>query len=129
MLAACGGNNPPRLFRYYATQQPVLVHFPSRGGRAPRRMKADAVLAVRGRELFTKAVQSHLDKVLTSEFFRPSARHQLLLRTIVSESLAGRIDALKEIVLARDVFGRPDYDPKRHTLVRVEVNAVRRKLA
>lgn len=31
--------------------------------------------------------------------------------------------------MGKDVFGRPDYDPKRHTLVRVEVSAVRRKLA
>ena len=52
-----------------------------------------------------------------------------MLRTIVTESLAGRGEALKEIVLAREVFGRPDYDPRRHTLVRVEINAVRRKLA
>ncbi|HLJ17644.1 MAG TPA: hypothetical protein VKV15_24320 [Bryobacteraceae bacterium] len=43
--------------------------------------------------------------------------------------MAGRTEALKEIVLGRYVLGRPDYDPKRHTLVRVEVNAVRRKLA
>jgi hypothetical protein len=48
---------------------------------------------------------------------------------IVNKSLAGRTQALKEIVLAKDVFGRSDYDPRRHTLVRVEVNAVRRKLA
>ncbi|MBV8808806.1 MAG: PD40 domain-containing protein [Acidobacteriaceae bacterium] len=81
------------------------------------------------REALAKAVQKELDQVLASEFFTSSPRHQLLLRTIVNESLARRTEALKEIVLARDVFGRTDYDPKRHTLVRVEVNAVRRKLA
>jgi hypothetical protein len=79
-------------------------------------MKASAVVSVRGSEAFTKAVQNQLDKVLASEFFRASARHQLLLRTIVTESLAGRTETLKEVVLARDVFGRPDYDPQRHTL-------------
>jgi Tol biopolymer transport system component len=92
-------------------------------------MKASAVVSVQGSDAFTKAVQAQLNRVLASEFFSPSARHQLLLQTIVNESLAGRTQALKEIVLARDVFGRTDYDPKRHTLVRVEVNAVRRKLA
>jgi hypothetical protein len=92
-------------------------------------MKTNAVVSVRGSEAFTQAVQNHLNKVLASEFFRNSARHQLLLRKIVAESLAGRGDAFKEIVLAKDVFGRSDYDPKRHTLVRVEVNALRRKLA
>jgi hypothetical protein len=92
-------------------------------------MKASAVVSVQGSDAFTKAVQQQLDKVLASESFRPSARLQLLLRTIVNETLAGRTEALKEIVLGKDVLGRPDYDPKRHTLVRVEVNAVRRKLA
>jgi len=92
-------------------------------------MRTNAAVSVRGSEAFTKAIQKQVDEVLASEFFRGSARHQLLLRTIVTESLAGRADNLKEIVLARDIFGRSDYDPKRHTLVRVEVNAVRRKLA
>ncbi len=92
-------------------------------------MKLSEDVSVRDREVFSRAVQTQLNRVLASEFFSPSARHQLLLRTIVSESLAGRTEALKEIVLAKDVFGRPDYDPKRHTLVRVEVNAVRRRLA
>jgi Tol biopolymer transport system component len=82
-----------------------------------------------GSESFTKAVQEQLEKVLASESFRSSVRHQLLLRKIVTESCEGRGDALKEIVLAREVFDRPEYDPRRHTLVRVEVNTVRRKLA
>src|SRR4051794_7696864 len=86
-------------------------------------------VSFRDREAFSKAVQAQLNKLLASEFFSPSARHQLLLRAIVNQSLAGRTEALKEIVLGKDVLGRPDYDPQRHTLVRVEVNAVRRKLA
>jgi len=92
-------------------------------------MKTTEDVSFRDREVFSKAVQMQLDKVLASEFFSPSARHQLLLRTIVNESLAGRTEALKEIVLAKDILGRPDYDPRRHTLVRVEVNTIRRKLA
>lgn len=82
-----------------------------------------------GSESFTKAVQHQLEKIVASESFRSSTRHQLLLRKIVTESLAGRAGSLKEIILAKEVFDRPEYDPKRHTLVRVEVNAVRRKLA
>src|SRR4051812_30393558 len=93
-------------------------------------MKPSKDVSSRGdSEISQEDVRAQLDRVLASEFFRPSTRHQVLLRTIVNESLAGRTAALKEIVLAKDVFGRPDYDPKYDTLVRVEVNAIRRKLA
>jgi eukaryotic-like serine/threonine-protein kinase len=92
-------------------------------------MKLSEGVSSRQREVFSKVVQRQLDRLLASELFSQSPRHQLLLRTIVQESLAGHTEALKEIVLARDVFGRPDYDPKRNTLVRVEVNALRHKLA
>jgi Tol biopolymer transport system component len=78
---------------------------------------------------FIELVQTHLQNVLASEYFSSSPRHQILLRTIVGETLAGRTEALKELVLAKEVFGRSNYDPRRHTLVRVEVNAVRRRLA
>jgi Tol biopolymer transport system component len=73
-------------------------------------------------------VLKQLELVLASGFFAQSNRCRLLLSTIVNESLAGRTDALKEIVLAKEVLGRADYDPRRDTLVRVEVNAIRRKL-
>ena len=69
-------------------------------------MKTIEDVSLREREAFSKAVQTQLNRVLASEFFSASARHQLLLRTIVNESLAGRTEALKEIVLAKDVFGR-----------------------
>ncbi len=91
-------------------------------------MKTSAVAPGRDGNLLADAVRRQLDRVLASKFFRSSPRQQLLLRTIVTESLAGRGEMLKEIVLARDVFGRDDYDPRRHTLVRVEINGVRRKL-
>ncbi len=92
-------------------------------------MRTSEDVSLRGCGVFADAVQRQVDHVLASKFFSSSPRQQLLLRTIVTESLAGRGQGLKEIVLARDVFGRHDYDPRRHTLVRVEVNAVRRKLA
>ena len=92
-------------------------------------MKRNKAVSSQGdRQVFSQALEAQLTRLLASDLFK-SPRHQLLLRTIVSESLAGRADALKEVVLARDIFNRPDYDPSRHTLVRVEVNALRRKLA
>lgn len=81
------------------------------------------------REVFFEVVRKQLEKVLTSNLFAAAPQHQLLLSTIVNETLAGRTEALKEVVLAKDVLGRQDYDPSRHTQVRVGVNAVRRKLA
>src|SRR3954452_21822630 len=93
-------------------------------------MKSSDDVPVRGdSEIFREAIEAQLNRGLASEFFRSSARHQLLLRTIYKESVAGRPEALKEIVLAKEVFERPEYDPRRDTLVRVEANAVRRKLA
>lgn len=92
-------------------------------------MKSSEDAAVRDRAAFADAVHKELHRVLASELFASSPRQQILLKTIVIESLAGREEALKEIVLARDVFGRPEYDPRRHTLVRVEANAVRKKLS
>jgi len=90
---------------------------------------SEDVLSRRDREVSAESVRKQLERVLASDLFRPSAQHQLLLKTIVNESLAGRTEALKEVVLARDVLGRPDYDPSRHTQVRVAVKAVRDKLA
>jgi hypothetical protein len=90
---------------------------------------SEDVASRRDREVFSALVQTQLSRILASELFKSSAQHQLLLRTIVDESLAGHTDALKEVVLAKDVLGRPDYDPSRHTQVRVAVNAVRRKLS
>jgi hypothetical protein len=76
----------------------------------------------RDQEVFSKKVEAQLDRVLTSEFFATSAQQRLFLKTIVTESLAGRTDSLKEILLAKEVLRRPDYDPSRHNQVRVAVN-------
>ncbi len=90
---------------------------------------SEEVRSRRDREVCSEAVQAQLERVLASESFRSSPQHQLLLKTIVNESWAGRTDLLKEVVLANSVFGRRDYDPSRNTQVRVAVNAIRRKLA
>ena len=92
-------------------------------------MNRNAGLSVRDEGTFADAVERQVEKIIASKCFRSSPRRQLLLRRIVTESLAGRTEGLKEIVLARDVFGRPEYDPRHNTLVRVEVNAIRHKIA
>lgn len=62
--------------------------------------------------------------------FRGSPRHRALLRHLVSRTLAGELTALKESVIAVEVFGRPaaSFDPKHDTIVRVEARRLRARL-
>jgi len=52
-----------------------------------------------------------------------------LLRFVVERHLDGRDDALKESVIALEVFGNRDYDPKQDSIVRTEVARLRARLA
>jgi hypothetical protein len=52
-----------------------------------------------------------------------------LLRFVVERHLDGRDDALKESVIALEVFGNCDYDPKQDSIVRTEVARLRARLA
>ncbi len=82
-----------------------------------------------GRTLSADAIRAQMEKVLTSSELRQSRRMQDFLRFIVSETLAGREDRLKEFSIAVEVFGRESsFDPKTSSIVRVEASRLRRRL-
>ncbi len=80
--------------------------------------------------LDTPSVRAHLDRVLASAAFRNSKRSQEFLRYVVEQRLAGRHDELKERSIGMEVFHRPaSYDPSEDSIVRVNANDVRKRLA
>lgn len=74
------------------------------------------------------AALAHLE---ASEPFSRSARHRHLLRHLVACALGGDTAALKESVIAVQVFGRSaaTFDPRQDTIVRVEARRLRSRLA
>lgn len=71
-----------------------------------------------------------LNRILASRVLSSSPRQQALLRHIVTETLEGRGDRLKEFSLAVDVFGRPTtFDPRTDSIVRVQASRLRSQLA
>lgn len=75
-------------------------------------------------------LDAELGHVTASAAFRSSRRHQRLLDHLVRHAIAGRTLALKESVLATEVFDRPisTFDPARDTIVRVEARRLRQRL-
>ncbi len=75
-------------------------------------------------------VEAELERILQSPGFRTSKRSQEFLRYIVTTSLDGRFEELKERVIGNQVFQRlPDYDTGEHSIVRVKANELRKRLA
>lgn len=75
------------------------------------------------------SVRAELSRILSSEVFRGSDRLTRFLEFVVSETLAGRTQSLKETSIGIEVFGRPaDYDPKTDPIVRVQARRLRAKL-
>lgn len=76
-----------------------------------------------------QAAEKGLQKILASTAFARATRHRELLQYIVTKSLTGRSEDLKEYVIALDVFQRDaTYDPKLDSTVRVEVSKLRARL-
>ena len=75
-------------------------------------------------------VELSLARVEASASFRTSTRHRALLRYLVGKAQSGDIAALKETVIAVEVFGRPaaSFDPKLDSIVRVEARRLRSRL-
>lgn len=73
---------------------------------------------------------AELDRVLASAAFKSSRRHRRLLDYLVRHTLDGREAALKESVLAAEVFERSmsTFDPVHDTIVRVEARRLRQRL-
>lgn len=76
-------------------------------------------------------VELALTMIENSAAFRTSQRHRALLRHMVSRLLDDDLNALKESVLAVQVFGRPAgrFDPRSDTIVRVEARRLRARLS
>jgi TolB-like protein/Tfp pilus assembly protein PilF len=80
-------------------------------------------------DLEPQAVRLQLDRALASANFARSERLSRFLRFVVERHLAGRDDELKESVIAMEVFGNRDYDPKQDSIVRTEAGRLRARLA
>ncbi|MEO8526460.1 MAG: tetratricopeptide repeat protein [Caldimonas sp.] len=76
-------------------------------------------------------VELELARIEGSAAFRSSPRHRALLRHLVTRSLANEKNALKESVIAVEVFERPvaSFDPRVDSIVRVESRRLRARLA
>ncbi len=76
-----------------------------------------------------QAVRQQLERALASANFVRSERQSRFLRFVVERHLEGRDDELKESVIAMEVFGNRDYDPKQDSIVRTEAGRLRSRLA
>jgi TolB-like protein/Tfp pilus assembly protein PilF len=75
-------------------------------------------------------VRQQLDRILSDSAFSGANRRSRLLRYLVEQALEDHPEALKESVIATEVFERAaDYDPQIDSVVRVEVGRLRDRLA
>jgi serine/threonine-protein kinase len=75
------------------------------------------------------ASKQQLDRILGSRTFQPVERLKRFLTFVVTETLEGRGDQLKEYVIAVQVFGKEEaFDPRTDPLVRVQARRLRARL-
>ena len=75
------------------------------------------------------SLQRHMAEVVKSAAFQSSHRSAQFLEYIVSKSLAGQVESLKERIIGIELFGRdPSYDTAGDSIVRVTASDVRRRL-
>jgi hypothetical protein len=75
------------------------------------------------------AILRELEAILASSHFCNSKRYPTLLQYIVDNTLAGKLDLLKERTLGVEVFERqPTYDTNTDTVVRYTAGEVRKRL-
>jgi TolB-like protein len=75
-----------------------------------------------------EVLRRQLERVLASPGFARNERLSRFLRFIVGQHLEGNDSALKESVIALEVFGRPDHDPQQDSIVRNEAGRLRARL-
>jgi TolB-like protein len=74
-------------------------------------------------------VRQQLDRILASDVFAGGGRAASLLRYLVTRTLEGEGDRLKEYVVGVELFERgDDFDPRTDTIVRVEARRLRARL-
>ncbi len=75
-------------------------------------------------------VVKELNLLLADQLFKNSKRCTVLLRAVVERALAGDYEAIKERILAVEIFGRhPGYDASADPIVRMTANEIRKRLA
>ena len=75
-------------------------------------------------------VREHLEQILASRTLANSRRTQEFLRLVVTHTLEGNTDSLRERMIGAELFGRPvSYDTGNDSVVRVRANDARKKLA
>jgi hypothetical protein len=80
-------------------------------------------------ERFHDGRRAAIERVLHSAAFSRSDSSRLLLKFIVEKSLSGDFDSLKEYTIATEALGRaPDFDPKADSIVRIQVQRLRKRL-
>lgn len=82
-----------------------------------------------GEAIGSDEVLEALTAILESDAFSAAPRSRDFLAYIVSEQLAGRADRLGEHSVARHALGRPEYDARLNSSVRVQATRVRAALA
>ena len=76
------------------------------------------------------AANEQLERLLANPFFSHSRRFPSFLRFIVSQTLLGRTDLLKERTLGIEVFGKSaNYDTANDPIVRVTAAEIRKRIA
>ena len=74
-------------------------------------------------------VRGQMERILANRRFAASERSATFLRYVVNRTLAGDSAAIKEVVIAMEIYGRSaDYDPKIDSVIRVEASRMRAKL-
>ena len=74
-------------------------------------------------------ILEELDRVLSSELFSRSAVLSNFLKFIVTETLDGNTDGLKEYTIAVSAMGKPaDFDPQSNAIIRINAGRLRRLL-
>jgi serine/threonine-protein kinase len=77
----------------------------------------------------TEKIRRQLDRILTSKAFRQVDRLQRFLGFIVTETLGGHGDNLKEFLIGVEVFGKESsFDPRMDPIVRVQARRLRARL-
>jgi hypothetical protein len=75
-------------------------------------------------------IRAQLERILADPLFQNSKRYPGFLRYVVSQTLEGHVDQLKERTIGVQVFGRePDYDTSLDNVVRSTAGEIRRRLA
>jgi hypothetical protein len=79
-------------------------------------------------ELSTREKLDQLEILLQSRTFQGSDSLRAFLKFVVTRTVKGENQSLKEYVIASEVFGQSNYDPRVDSIVRVQAGRLRSKL-